>query len=521
MDQRSRGTARRIRLETYAVFFVLFAAILFLSHMPLLKLPYFWDEAGHYIPAALDLMRDGAWVPHSVVPEIHPPAVMAYLAAFWRLAGYAPASTRTAMLLLSSFALLASFLLAIELSKEVRGAPAFLAVALLCASPIFFVQSMLAQLDAPAMLFTVLALLLFLQDRIVWSAAVCVVLVLVKETGIVVPLVFAGWLLYERRWRDAVWFAAPALVLGGWIAVLVHRTGSWLGNPEFTRYNLWYPLHPARVGVALVRRIYYVFFANLHWVGTAAIVYGWRKSRLFLSRSWRIAWLLVAAHIVAVSLLGGAVLARYLLPVMPIVYTAMVAGLSLYRRPLQLASGIVLVAGVAAANFINPPYPFPFEDNLAFADFVKLQAETADYIQHWYPAARVDSVWPLTLELSRPDLGFVDRKIAARSIHDLEPKTLAALDWKAEQVLVVYSRTWDPEFSILHFQPILSFWRRVYGYVPNVTAAEARAVVPFPVEAHFERRGQWVDVYVNPEMNRKGLFTAETRRVPRRKQELD
>ena len=72
---------------------------------------------------------------------------------------------------------------------------------------------MLAQLDAPAMLFTSLALLLFLQDHVRAAAAVCVALVLVKETGAVVPSCSRSGSLRERRWRDAAWFVAPLLVL--------------------------------------------------------------------------------------------------------------------------------------------------------------------------------------------------------------------------------------------------------------------------------------------------------------------
>ena len=58
----------------------MFALLLFLSHLPLLNLPYFWDEAVNYIPTALDLLHDGAWIPRSVAPIVHPPGVMAYLA---------------------------------------------------------------------------------------------------------------------------------------------------------------------------------------------------------------------------------------------------------------------------------------------------------------------------------------------------------------------------------------------------------------------------------------------------------
>src|SRR5215510_12065314 len=51
-----------------------------ISHLPLLTLPYFWDEAGYYIPAAHDLLVNGSFIPHSTISNAHPPLVMAYLA---------------------------------------------------------------------------------------------------------------------------------------------------------------------------------------------------------------------------------------------------------------------------------------------------------------------------------------------------------------------------------------------------------------------------------------------------------
>ncbi len=39
----------------YPLFFV----AIYLSHYRLLRLPYFWDEAGYYIPAAWDFFRLG------------------------------------------------------------------------------------------------------------------------------------------------------------------------------------------------------------------------------------------------------------------------------------------------------------------------------------------------------------------------------------------------------------------------------------------------------------------------------
>ena len=40
--------------------FSLIFTCLFVSHVTLLRLPYFWDEAGYYVPAARDLLHGGA-----------------------------------------------------------------------------------------------------------------------------------------------------------------------------------------------------------------------------------------------------------------------------------------------------------------------------------------------------------------------------------------------------------------------------------------------------------------------------
>src|SRR5580704_13653833 len=210
-----------------------FAIVVFVAHLSYIGLPFYWDELGQFVPAALDIFHNGAWIPHSTVPNADPPGVMAYLAAFWSVAGYSVAGTRVAMLLLASVAMLVAFLLAIELCRNVGGSPAFMAVFFLCASPLFFAQAMLAQLDMPAMLFSSLALLVFLQGKTRLAALTCTALVLVKETGLLVPLLFGAWLVFEKRGRDAVWFLLPAVVLCAWLMALARATGHWFGNTEF------------------------------------------------------------------------------------------------------------------------------------------------------------------------------------------------------------------------------------------------------------------------------------------------
>src|SRR5713101_5574757 len=177
---------RRVLLVSAAIaIFVVF------SHIAFLNLPFYWDELGQFVPASLDLFQDGSWIPHSTVANVHPPGVMAYLAVVWSIAGYSIAATRLAMLALAAAGAVITLRLAGIMGLS-RGA-AILATGLLTISPLFVAQSMMAELDMPAMVFFALALLLFLEDRIPAAALACTALVMVKETGMVAPFVFGLW----------------------------------------------------------------------------------------------------------------------------------------------------------------------------------------------------------------------------------------------------------------------------------------------------------------------------------------
>jgi hypothetical protein len=486
--------------RAYAVLFLLFATVMLLSHAAWLDLPYFWDEAGYYIPAGLDFLH-GSPIPHSVSPGIHPPAVSAYLAAVWTLAGFHPEATRCAMLLVAACAVLLTLLLAIELLRDAPGMPGFLAAAFLCLSPVFFSQSLLAQLDMPAMLLSTLALWLFLRERIAWAVLASVALVLTKETGCVAPLVFGAWLARERRWKEAAWFLVPLAVLALWVASVHQATGRWAGNTAFLQYNLFYPLHPLRLAAAALRRIYYLFFANLHWIGAFAILFAWRASRLFSGRSWRVAGTFAGAHVIAVTLLGGATLERYLLPAMPILYTAMAAGLACFPRRPRVICSAALLAGLAAGIFLNPPYPFPFEDNMAMADFTSLHASAATFLRQWCSNARIKTVWPLSVELQRPSLGYVDQPLTVDTLPALTRQSIQDIDWERAEAVAVFSTSWDPPLSPLRWAPVRSVWSAVFRYEPPASEDDLRRAAPYPPSARWSRNGQWMDIYVNPRFN--------------------
>lgn len=476
-----------VRAQSYLLAFAFIAVFLILAHGPLLNLPFFWDEGGQFIPAALDIFRTGHWVPVSTVPNIHPPGLMAFLALVWKYFGFSILTTRIAMLLLAAAGGLASFLLAIELGRNSPGAPAFTAVSLLCLSPLFYAQSMLAQLDMPAMVLSILALLLFLQNEHRWSALACVALVLTKETGLLAPALFAVWLLRERRhWTTVAWYLLPFAALVAWLAILHQATGSWFGNRAFENYNLFYPLRPDRLLLALLRRLYYLFIGSGHFIGTGALIYAWKRMPLFRYREWRVAATFAGAHTLLVSALGGAVLERYLLPVLPILYIAFaiaLRGLLRRERILTLAGLVVCLIG---ANIINPVYSFPYENNLAFVSFVQL--EQSAIAEAEFSGGAVASAFPITDGLRNPDLGYVTNPPKVVEIADFSKGEIDKLRTIDPYAVVVYDRTWDP-LHLLRQRIVSDFLAEHYGYKHQMSAREIADALGMHIEGHWTRRG--------------------------------
>jgi hypothetical protein len=486
-----------VRRQTYVLVYVLIALFMVLAHGPILNTSFYWDETGQFIPASLDLYHTGAIIPHSTLPNVHPPGVMAYLAGFWRVFGFSIVATRVAMLLLASFGALFTFLLAIELAREAPGAPALTALAMLCVSPLFFAQAMLAQLDMPAMCFAILALLLFLQDRFRASALACVVLVLVKETGLATVVLFGVWLLTERRMKDARWYLIPVAALGLWLVALKTGTGHWLGNAEFTRYNVFYPLNPLRLCVALARRIYYLFLGSGHFISTAVLLWAWRRMPLFRSRPWRVAGAFVALNAVMVSALGGAVLERYLLPVLPVVYIAFAIALqALLPRPRKWAMA-ALVACLIAANVVNPLYPFPYENNLTFLSFVELEKEVASFIE--MRPGIVATTFPLSDALRHPEFGYVDTPRKVVELKSFRASDVLRLEGPRPDLMIVYDTEWDP-VHVLRSAPAQWLLRQAYGFEPQLTPEQTAQALSMKIVYRWSSRGLKMALLVRDKM---------------------
>jgi hypothetical protein len=163
-----------------------------------------------------------------------------------------------------------------------------------------------------------------------------------------------------------------------------------------------------------------------------------------------------------VSALGGAVLERYLLPVLPIVYIAFAISLTaLLPQPGRWTLAALLSCLIAAA-FINPLYPFPFENNLAFVSFVNLQEKAAAAVQT--RSGTLATAFPMADAFRRPEFGFVWQSRRIQEIESFRAGDIARLAADPPDLMIVYDTVWDPLHLVRNFMS--SWMRRYYDYEP-------------------------------------------------------
>ena len=515
---------------------LLFAAIfvvIMLLHAPLLRLPYFWDEAGYYIPAARDLYLTGAVIPHSTPSNAHPPLVMAWLALAWRVAGYSPLATRTAMLVVAAFSLLGLF----RLARFAANLPvAWATTALVALYPAFFTQSSLAHLDLAAAGFTFWGLLAYLEDRPGKPALWFSLAALAKETAILAPLALFAWELFARwlpaRWNELVppserrshsfIFVAPLLPLTCWYGYHYAKAGFLFGNPEFLRYNVTATLDPLRIPLALGLRLWEAFGYFGLYLLTIAGLLAMRRRPLTANGDARpripiwmqMAFLAVlAAYLGFMSAVGGAVLARYMLPVVPLVMLVMVSTVWRRVRYWPLVVALVAIAFVSGL-FTNPPYGFSIEDNLAYRDYIVMHAEACRFLALQYPRARVLTAWPASDELSRSWLGYVSRPFPVVRIEDFTPGQIAIAASANNQfdLVLAFSTKYQPVHPLLEDWAL--WWRlkqKYFGYHRDLEPEEIASQLGGRVAFKKRSDGQWVAV-IAPQREQD----AELRMQPRK-----
>ena len=499
-------------LPLWMIFPVIFAA-LYASHFTLLRLPYYWDEAGYYIPAAWDFFRTGSLIPITTVTNAHPPLPSIYLALWWKASGFYPEVTREAVLMVAALALLAVW----RLANKITGVAsvAIWTTLLTGLYPIWFAQSSLAHADIFAACCTLWGLVYALPARgrrpgvaAVWFSAAA----LSKETAIVIPLALAAIRVVEairdapnraQRLKESAWLAACVVPLAGWYLYHYLKTGFLFGNPEFLRYNAQTTMTPLRVAAAFAHRILHLTaHMNLFvpvLIGLAALLLNPRtdaegRERAGIDRATlRSIFVLLLVNALLFSFLGGALLTRYLLPMYPLVL--LLAVNSMYRRvPYWQALAVVAAGAFVAGLFVNPPYGFAPEDNLAYARVIRMNLDGIRQLARRYPGAVVLTAWPVSDDLTRPELGYVKEPWEVCPIEDFTSAQIdmAAVEPEKYSAALVFSTKYDPPLPVLGGKLEEALNERFFGMHHDLAPEEIARRLDGEMVWEEPKDGMWV-----------------------------
>ena len=539
-----------LRSTLYPLFFAAVA----LGHLTLLHLPYFWDEGGYYIPAALDFYHTGTLIPH--YSNAHTPLPSIVLGTLWHIFGFHIVVTRLTSCAFAAVGLLAVF----RLTQRLLDASAAFAVTLLTAVyPIWYAQSTLAHADIFAAAFTLSGLALYLpttqlatgswqlgtqnsklktdqsprQPPYLAIALLFTLAALTKETSIIQPAALAAlelFLLLRDR-RDPTlrrlhlrWLAAlsfPVLPLIAWYAYHHQVTGFTFGNPEYLRYNATANFNLSHILLSLYYRGIHLFWQRDIWLPIVlalaclllprrvannndavistggAILRRSGETPVFLSASTllQIACLILANWL-AFSVLGGALLTRYLLPIYPLILLVCVATWRSHTRLWPIFAAVT-VAAFVSAWWLNPPTSFAPEDNLTYRDMIVVHQQAIDYVAAHYPDATVLTAWPVAADLFRPELGYVTQPIRAFSIDDFtRPEVLKAAGQpdRYDTAIVFTTHFTAPAFRRYLLAHPDTRSGREFAATRDLSPDEIAALLGGTVVQQFDRNGEWAAV---------------------------
>ena len=511
------------------ILYPLFFVAVFLSHYTLLRLPYFWDEGGYYIPAALDFFHTGTLIPQSTITNAHPPLPSILLAAWWHLSGVVISGTRTFVCMVSSAALLAVFRLTRRLAPQTSPDLTAFAVTLLTAAyPVWYAQSTLAHADIFAAAFTLWGLSFYLTPgpppttspahlrrspaNLLAIAVLFSLAALSKETAVVTPVALA---LFElvlhlrspaagRRSRFALIAALslPLLPLLAWYAYHFHQTGFVFGNPEFLRYNATANLSLRRIAVSLYHRVLHLtlhmnMFVPVLCAAAAALRPVRRDQPNPLpGRALLALTVVLLANLLEFSVLGGALLTRYLLPMYPLVLLLCVVELRRHLRLWYAVAALSLLTFIAAIHR-NPPYAFAPEDNLTYRDMIVLHQQAVALIDRRFPDATVLTAWPATAELQYPQLGYTRQPVRTIAIPNFSLNQIrdAHIPPSRYDTALLFSTKWEPPPGA----PNLSHRNeatdtRYFDFHHDLNPEEAATLLHGDIVWQARRGGEWAAV---------------------------
>lgn len=406
--------------ETFFLFLLLIVFIV-LKHSDL-YLPYFWDELGVYSQASLYLTDHTLSIlPNSIPPELsrgHPLLFMFLYGCVFKIFGTSVFVAHTFSLVISlAFVSIAYLLFKLYVSKTLS----LIGVALLIFQPIFFLQSTFVLPEIMLGVFSLSALYFYLHKKIVLTVVFTVCAVFVKETGLLLPVVFIASAMYSNKWDKGLivkilLFSIPFVAFGIFIFIQKIQNG-WYFFPYHTGFLKFETLSIFHRGADLMDFI--LFKQGRKWYTLLmlfVVIVMIFKQRL--SNTFTVTIQTFDAFIPLVLMLLGAMLfsslnfhmVRYQLFIYPI-FIVLLLSISISLIKTEWILAVALIA-ILSNQFKYMKHESRLTENdRSCIDYIQAHKNTCIFIEKTIPAnKRIYSIFPFAPAFYDTRLGYFENK---------------------------------------------------------------------------------------------------------------
>ena len=206
--------------------------------------------------------------------------------------------------------------------------------------------------------------------------------------------------------------------------------------------------------------------------------------------------IVIVAYLVAFSVVGGAMLARYLLPVYPLIILICVS--TLRRRVQRWTWWVVAACVLFVFNlYIPPPYRVAPEDTLLYRDYVLEHKAAADILSRQFAGKRILTAWPASDELTRPYLGYVKQPLNIVRVENFSDFEMLGASHATDQfdVVLLFSTKWEPPNPLLASLPFgRTLHERFFDYHQDMDPRGAAALLGGRIVDYQSRNNEWIAV---------------------------
>jgi 4-amino-4-deoxy-L-arabinose transferase-like glycosyltransferase len=417
---------KKIKINNSSLLLSLILILLILTRLDNLRLPFYWDEAWSYATAVFNLADERGILPHFNNPDLtrgHPPVFYGLSAIWVKLTTTEPVTVHSFPLILSILLLIAVFALAKKIYGQATG---LAAVILLSLQPVFIAQSTMLLPEVMMALWSVLTVQAYFQKKWFSFALFSILLVLTKETGLVLILV----LLIDKIFLEPVFTNHPpgavrsrafeTAIMGIPVAAFLLfiflqkiRYG-WFFYPEHINLMI---VSPGEAFHRFTRITLKLFLHDGRWAlflaGTGSLVFLLRKKEIHKT-SLRfpvlsLAFILLYLCFCSVNFFSS----RYLLSVIPFLLITF-SGITM-----QIVQNKNFLVKITMAILISLPLFYELLEGMnqegdavpGYKNTVLLQKKAVNYAEemHWQNKT-IYSAFLMQYYLSNPNLGYLSNK---------------------------------------------------------------------------------------------------------------